>query len=90
LKKNGDISVQITGQLDDLKKAWAFYLGKTSFDLVDKNDQEIFFGEVTDINGDTLSEADYREAVARYLDPIDVKASTANLIGKNTCSLSIV
>ena len=90
IKKNGDISVQITGQLDDLKKAWAFYLGKTSFDLVDKNDQEIFFGEVTDINGDTLSEADYREAVAHCLDPIDVNASTANLISKNSCSLSMV
>lgn len=90
LKKNGDISVQITGQLDDLKKAWAFYLGKTSFDLVDKQDQEIFFGEVTDGNGDTLSEADYREAVAHCLDPIDVKASTANLIGKNACSLTMV
>lgn len=41
-------------------------------------------------DGDTLAEADYREAVAHCLDPIGVKASTANLAAQDTCALSIV
>lgn len=41
-------------------------------------------------DGDTLAEADYREAVAHCLDPIGVKASTANLVNKDTCALSMI
>ncbi len=41
-------------------------------------------------DGDTLAEADYREAVAHCLDPIGVNASTADLVSKDTCAISMV
>lgn len=41
-------------------------------------------------DGDTLAEADYREAVAHCLDPVDVKASTANLVSKDACAISVL
>ena len=41
-------------------------------------------------DGDTVAEADYREAVAHCLDPIDVHASTANLADQDTCAISLV
>lgn len=41
-------------------------------------------------DGDTLAEADYREAVAHCLDSIGVKASTASLADKDTCAISII
>ena len=89
-KKNGDLIVKVKGNIEDLKKAWAFYLGLASFDRVSANDQEQFFALVQDSNGDQFGEADYREAVAHCLDPIDVKASTANLVNKNSCALTLV
>lgn len=88
--ENGDLVVTLRGSKDDLEKAFAFYLGKKTFAEVSQDDKDSFETILTFDDGDTLAEADYREAVAHCLDPIDVKASTANLVGKDTCTISMV
>ena len=88
--ENGDLVVTLRGGKDDLEKAFAFYLGKKTFAEVSQDDKDSFETILTFDDGDTLAEADYREAVAHCLDPIDVKASTANLVGKDTCTISMV
>lgn len=80
----------VHGERPNLEKAYAFYIGKPSFAALPQDDKEEFESRLTFADGDTLAEADYREAVAHCLDPIDVNASTANLVKKNTCALSIV
>lgn len=87
---NGDIVVKIKGDIDSLKKAFAFWTGTADFNQLSNDDKELFDSLLVFNDGDTIAEADYREAVAHCLDPIDVKASTANLIGKDSCALSIV
>ena len=54
------------------------------------NDKDAMFPRVVFDDGDTLAEADYREAVAHCLDPVGVNASTADLIDQDTCAISIV
>jgi hypothetical protein len=87
---NGDIVVKITGDVDSLKQAFAFWIGLKSFNDVSVEDRDLFDSLLTFNDGDTVAEADYREAVAHCLDPIGVEASTANLIGKDSCALSLV
>lgn len=55
-----------------------------------QDDKEDFESRLVFDDGDTLAEADYREAVAHCLDPIGVKASTANLVSKDTCQYSMI
>lgn len=87
---NGDIKVKLSGLKDDLEKAFAFYVGKPSYQDLSNNDKDEFNSLLVFDDGDTLAEADYREAVAHCLDPIGVKASTANLVKKDSCALSLV
>lgn len=87
---NGDILVRMSGSQTDLEKAFAFYLGQPSFAQLRQNDKDEFKTILKFSNGDTLAEADYREAVAHCLDPIGVKASTANLADQDTCAISII
>ena len=87
---NGDIRVKISGPKDELENAYAFYVGKTNFDDLSDDELEEFNSKLVFDDGDTLAEADYREAVAHCLDPIGVKASTANLVKKDCCALSLV
>ena len=89
---NGDtLRYRVSGFLGDLKKVYAFYLGLYSWDDVVKQGEEPGFNELVVFeDGDTLQEADYRDAIAHVFDPIGVKASTANLKATNTCELSIV
>ena len=87
---NGDILVKISGSQDDLKKAFAWYLGRKSYAELSQDDKDDFESRLVFDDGDTLAEADYREAVAHCLDPIGVKASTANLVSKNTCKFSMI
>jgi hypothetical protein len=84
---NGDtLKYRVSGFLGDLKKAYAFYLGLYSWNDVVKQGEEPVFNELVVFqDGDTLQEADYREAIAHIFDPIGVKASTANLKANNTC-----
>lgn len=90
LGTNGDIIVNIKGDIESLKKAFAFWTGTKEFNQLSNDDKELFDSLLVFNDGDTIAEADYREAVAHCLDPIDVKASTANLIAKDSCALSIV
>ena len=87
---NGDILVKVSGDVDDLEKAFAFYVGTDDFERLSPEDKEDFKARLVFDDGDTLAEADYREAVAHCLDPIGVNASTANLADQDTCALSIV
>lgn len=87
----GVLKYRISGFLEDLKEAYAFYLGLYSWNDVVKQGEEPIFNELVVFqDGDTLQEADYREAIAHVFDPIGVKASTANLKANNVCQLSIV
>lgn len=88
--QNGDLEVTISGDVEDLKKAYAFYLGKENYSQVSDEDKEIFDSLLKYANGDTIAEADYREAVAHCLDPIGVEASTANLADQDTCAISFI
>ena len=82
---------RISGFLGDLKEAYAFYLGLYGWDDVVKQGEEPTFNELVVFqDGDTLQEADYREAIAHVFDPVGLKASTANLKANNVCQLSIV
>lgn len=77
---------RISGFLGDLKEAYAFYLGLYNWKDVEKQGEaETFNDMVVFQDGDTLEEADYREALAHVFDPVDVKASTANLKANNAC-----
>ena len=87
---NGDIKVKISGSRPDLEKAFAFYVGQKSFNGLSRDDKEEFESLLVFDDGDTLAEADYREAVAHCLDPIGVNASTADLIAQDTCAISFV
>ena len=87
---NGDIRVKISGSRPDLEKAFAFYVGEKCFEDVSRDDKEEFESLLVFDDGDTLAEADYREAVAHCLDPVGVDASTANLINQDTCAISMV
>lgn len=87
----GVLKYRISGFLGDLKEAYAFYLGLYGWNDVVKQGEEPIFNELVVFqDGDTLQEADYREAIAHVFDPIGVKASTANLKANNVCQLSIV
>ena len=91
LGTGGVLKYRISGFLGDLKEAYAFYLGLYSWNDVVKQGEEPIFNELVVFqDGDTLQEADYREAIAHVFDPIGVKASTANLKANNVCQLSIV
>jgi len=69
-----------------LKEAYAFYLGLYGWDDVVKQGEEPTFNELVVFqDGDTLQEADYREAIAHVFDPVGLKASTANLKANNVC-----
>lgn len=82
---------RISGFLGDLKEAYAFYLGLYSWKDVEKQGEaEAFNSMVVFQDGDTLEEADYREALAHAFDPVGVKASTANLKANNACQLSVI
>lgn len=76
---NGDLLVKMSGTKDDLEKAFAFYVGKEDYSILPPEDKEQFEALLVFDDGDTLAEADYREAVAHCLDPIGVNASTASL-----------
>lgn len=89
-KPNKDVCFKLVGSVEDLKKAFAFYLGRRSFAQLDPEDQSEFNSALVFDDGDTLAEADYREAVAHCLDPVDVKASTANLVSKDACAISVL
>lgn len=87
---NGDILAKISGKKEDLEKAFAFYLGKKTYEELSNDDKEDFVSRLVFEDGDTIAEADYREAVAHCLDPIDINASTANLAAKDTCAISLI
>jgi len=77
---------RISGFLKDLKEAYAFYLGLYGWNDVVKQGEEPGFNSIVVFqDGDTLQEADYREHIAHLLDPVGVKASTANLKANNVC-----
>lgn len=92
--KSGSIdgcpAVKVTGTLDDLKKAICVFYGVTSYDELTDNQRKTFEDAVVFEDGDTLAEADYREALAHSLDPIGVNASTANLKAVDTCMISML
>ena len=82
---------KLTGTVKDLKEAYAFWLGLFRWkDVEDAGEDQGFYDGLVYEDGDTLQEADYREAIAHVFDPIGVKASTANLKANNVCQLSIV
>lgn len=82
---------KITGSVKDLKEAYAFWLGLFGWkDVEDAREDQYFYDSLVYEDGDTIQEADYREALAHVLDPIGVKVSTANLKKNNVCQLSIV
>ena len=87
---NGDLLVKMSGEQGDLENAFAFYLGKEDYSQLTQDDKEDFESRLVFDDGDTLAEADYREAVAHCLDDIDVNASTANLADQDTCAISII
>ena len=87
---NGDLLVKMSGARDDLENAFAFYVGKEDFSQLSQDDKEEFESRLVFEDGDTLAEADYREAVAHCLDPIGVHASTADLADQDTCAISII
>ena len=87
---NGDLLVKVFGSKEDLQKAFAFYVGKKSYDELSPEDKKDFVARLVFDDGDTIAEADYREAVAHCLDPIGVKASTANLAGQDVCAISLI
>lgn len=87
---NGDLLVKMSGLRDDLENAFAFYVGKEDYSQLGKDDIEDFESRLVFDDGDTLAEADYREAVAHCLDDIDVNASTANLADQDTCAISFI
>jgi len=89
-KPNGDIVVKISGSRGDLERAFAFYLGQKDFMRLPQEDKEEFESLLVFDDGDTLAEADYREAVAHCLDPVEVNASTADLIDQDTCAINLI
>lgn len=89
-RPNGDIIVKISGMRPDLEKAFAFYVGARDYSLLPQDDKEEFESLLVFDDGDTLAEADYREAVAHCLDPIGVNASTADLVSQDTCAINVL
>ena len=87
---NADLLIEIHGSKNDLQKAFAFYVGQKDYASLSQDDKEDFESRLMFDDGDTLAEADYREAVAHCLDPIGVNASTANLADQDTCALSLI
>ena len=87
---NGDLLVKMSGTKDNLEKAFAFYVGKEDYKVLPLEDKEQFEALLVFDDGDTLAEADYREAVAHCLDSIGVNASTTNLVDQDTCALSMI
>lgn len=82
---------KLTGTVKDLKEAYAFWLGLFNWkDVEDQGEADGFYNSIKYEDGDTIQEADYREALAHVFDPVGVRASTANLKKTNTCELSIV
>lgn len=80
----------MTGTLNDLKKAICIYYGVTSYDSLTNQQRKTFEDAVVFEDGDTLAEADYREALAHSLDAINVNASTANLKANDVCMISML
>lgn len=89
-KPNGDIVVKMSGSRQDLQRAFAFYLGQKSYAALPQEDKEEFESLLVFDDGDTLAEADYREAVAHCLDPVGVNASTADLVDQDTCAINLI
>ena len=89
-KPNGDIVVKMSGSRQDLQRAFAFYLGQKSYAALPQEDKEEFESLLVFDEGDTLAEADYREAVAHCLDPVVVNASTADLVDQDTCAINLI
>ena len=89
-KPNGDIVVKMSGSRQDLQRAFAFYLGQKSYAALPQEDKEEFESLLVFDDGDTLAEADYREAVAHCLDPVVVNASTADLVDQDTCAINLI
>ena len=87
---NGDLLVKMSGTKENLEKAFAFYVGKEDYDILPKEDKEQFEALLVFDDGDTLAEADYREAVAHCLDQIGVNASTASLADQDSCAISFI
>ena len=87
---NEDLLIVIHGSKDDLEKAFAFYVGQKDYASLSQDDKDDFRSRLVFDDGDTLAEADYREAVAHCLDPIGVNASTADLADQDTCALSLI
>lgn len=87
---NGDILVKMSGDAKDLEDAYAFYVGKEDYSMLNQDDKEDFESRLVYDDGDTVAEAQYREDVAHLLDPVGVNASTANLVAKDTCQWSMI
>lgn len=81
---------KFSGCKDDLQDMYAQYNGADSWGSLDECDKSEFAKKCIMPDGDTLAEADYREAVAHCLDPIGINASTADLVSHNTCALEVV
>ena len=90
VRPNGDIVVKISGIKPDLEKAFAFYVGQKDYSSLSQDDKDEFESLLVFDDGDTLAEADYREAVAHCLDPIGINASTADLISQDTCAINLL
>lgn len=71
--------IQIRGPLDAVKKAFALWTGAAAFDRMTPGEMGEFDSLAEFDDGDCLDEADFRERISHDLDPIGVKASTANL-----------
>lgn len=82
---------KLIGTIKDLKNAYAFWLGLFSWkDVEDQGEAEGFWNSIVYEDGDTIQEADYREALAHAFDPVGLNASTANLRGTNVCELTVL
>lgn len=89
-RPNGDIVVKMHGSKEDLQRAFAYYVGEKDYMSLSPEDKEEFESLLVFDDGDTLAEADYREAVAHCLDPIGVNASTADLVAQDTCAINLI
>ena len=59
----------IHGKLGDVKEAYAYYVGKKSWDeVVDTDDEDYFYNMLVFADNDTFAEAQYRESVAKMID----------------------
>ena len=59
----------IHGKLGDVKEAYAYYVGKKSWnEVVDTDDEDQFYSMLVFADNDTFEEAQYRESVAKMID----------------------